>query len=199
MQLLLIRHALPEHLVVNGGYADPSLTVEGHEQAARLQAALSPYPIHRIFASPQRRAQQTVAPIAADRGIDVEILDGLAEYDYGQNYYVPIHEAATSRPDIYAAILAGELPDFVDVNAFKDRVLCTIDHIVDICDHSDTCVVAAHGGVINALLAHEIGSGRPLPFRLDYVSISRVLISRSGHRRIASINETGHVRDILDV
>ena len=47
------------------------------------------------------------------------------------------------------------------------------------------------------LLQEILGLPRPLTFPLDYVSVSRVLVSRNGTRRVASVNETAHVRDLL--
>ena len=74
-----------------------------------------------------------------------------------------------------------------------------VDRIVGACEHEDTVAVFAHGGVVNAVLQDILGLTRPLEFPLEYTSVTRVLVSRNGARRAASINETGHVRDLLRV
>lgn len=199
MQLLLVRHALPERIlsVADDGVADPGLTPEGTEQAKRLPLALAPYGVSALVSSPQRRALATAAPVAEALGLPVGTDPGLAEYDHGHSHYIPIHEAKDIAPDTYAQILAGHLPDFVDEQAFRARVLAGFGRVVAAANHADTVAVFAHGGVINVYLQHLLGLERPLTFPLDYTSVTRVLISRNGSTRTASVNETGHVRDLL--
>jgi len=47
------------------------------------------------------------------------------------------------------------------------------------------------------VLHRLLGTATPLTFPIDYCSITRVLVSRSGHRTVASVNETQHVLDLL--
>ncbi|GCE39948.1 MULTISPECIES: histidine phosphatase family protein [Rhodococcus] len=197
MQLLLIRHALPELVTTSGVRADPALTEEGHAQAKRLPAALAPYRIARIVSSPQRRALETAAPVAEALNLPVTEYVGLAEYDYDLDHYIPFHEAEARAPEAYARIRAGEFPKSVDADAFRTRVFDSLGRIVDESGHEDTVAVFAHGGVINVFLQELLGLDRPLVFPIEYVSVTRVLVSRSGERRVASVNETGHVRDML--
>jgi broad specificity phosphatase PhoE len=199
VQLLLIRHALPALVRVEEGSADPPLTEEGRLQADRLPDALAPYRITKLFCSPQRRALETAAPLATKRQLPVNQVEGLAEYDYGLDHYIPIAAARDLAPDAYARIRAGHFPEFVDAELFRSRVLDAVDHVVRSCDHSDTAVIVAHGGVINVVFQDLLGLERPLTFPIDYASVSRILVSRSGERRVASVNETGHVRDMLRV
>lgn len=197
MQLILVRHALPEHAVVDRGRADPGLTVHGRRQARRLPEALAADKIARIVVSPQRRAVDTAAPLAAELALPTTVDERLAEYDVDQDRYVPIHEARDLMPEAYERIRAGLLPEFVDEHGFRTRVLDAVADIVAQSDHEDTVVIVAHGGVLNIVLQQILGLALPLTFPLDYVSISRVLLSRNGSRRVASVNETSHVRDLL--
>jgi broad specificity phosphatase PhoE len=96
MQVLLIRHALPlrsEH----GEGADPELSEEGLAQIQRLPDALARFPISRVVSSPQRRAVQTAEPVAAARGLPVEIDDRFAEYDRDLPMYIPVEQIRTCR------------------------------------------------------------------------------------------------------
>jgi 2,3-bisphosphoglycerate-dependent phosphoglycerate mutase len=61
----------------------------------------------------------------------------------------------------------------------------------------ETAVVVAHAGVINIWLARLLELARPLVFPLDYTGITRVLAGRDGRRVVRSVNETGHVADLL--
>lgn len=197
MQLLLIRHALPELVTASAGLADPALTEEGQAQAKRLPAALGPYNIARIVSSPQRRALETAAPLAEALNLPVTEDVGLAEYDYDLDHYIPFHEVETRAPEAFARIRAGEFPDGIDAGAFRTRVFESLGRVVEQSDHRDTVAILAHGGVINVYLQELLGLDRPLAFPIEYVSVTRVLVSRSGERRVASVNETGHVRDML--
>ena len=65
MELLLIRHARPFHLVDESG-ADPDLTDEGWVQAKRLAQSVGGGrygSVHAIVSSPMRRARQTAEPL----------------------------------------------------------------------------------------------------------------------------------------
>jgi len=200
VQLLLIRHAEPNNARSGNGLpVDPPLTEGGRRQAERLPDALAPYRITRLFSSPQQRAAQTAEPVAATRQLEVERVEDLAEYDYGLDHYLTIETAKNVASDAYARIRAGELPDFVDAELFRTRVLRGLDHVVASCDHSDTAAIFVHGGVVNVVLQDLLGLPRPLMFPIEYTSVTRILVSRTGARRVASINETGHVRDTLRV
>lgn len=196
MQLLLVRHALPvrnEH----GEGSDPELSEGGWEQARRLPDALARFPISRLVSSPQRRAIQTAEPVAAARDLPVEIDDRLAEYDRDLPQYVPIEHVRTENPEEWARMAQGRLPSTVDEGAFRARVRAAIDDVVAAADPDDTVAIFSHGGVINVLLHEILGTARLLSFPIDYVSVTRLLYSRSGQTTVVSVNGTDHVWDLL--
>ncbi|MFC4376563.1 histidine phosphatase family protein [Nocardia halotolerans] len=197
MQLILVRHAQPERVVGTTVAADPGLTEIGRRQAERVPAALAAHAITRVVTSPQRRARDTAAPTATARELPVEVIEDLAEYDRDLPAYIPIEDAKTEFADAYTRIKAGLLPEQIDGPAFTARVLGAVDALVAVTPPTETVVAFAHGGVINVLLADILGLTRPLTFPIDYCSITRVLYSRSGSRTAATINENGHVWDLL--
>ncbi|MGW4118430.1 histidine phosphatase family protein [Nocardia sp. NPDC004711] len=197
MQLILVRHAQPQRVLAESGHADPDLTAIGLEQAGRVPAALAHHRIARVVSSPQLRARETARPTAEKLGLGIDVLDGLAEYDRDLPIYVPIEDAQQEFRETYARIKAGHLPEQIDGDAFIGRVRDSIASIVAAAEHTDTVVVFAHGGVINVLLQEVLGLARPLTFPIDYCSITRILYSRSGGRTAATINENGHVWDLL--
>ncbi|WP_067717937.1 histidine phosphatase family protein [Nocardia yamanashiensis] len=197
MQLILVRHAQPRRVTDASGPADPDLTEIGSEQAGRVPAALAHHAIARVVSSPQLRARETARPTAEKLGLDIEVLDDLAEYDRDLPAYIPIEDAQRDFQEVYARIKAGYIPEPIDAGAFTTRVLTTVAEIVAAADHTETVVVFAHGGVINVLLQDVLGLARPLTFPIDYCSITRILYSRTGTRTAATINENGHVWDLL--
>jgi broad specificity phosphatase PhoE len=201
MQLLLVRHALPLRSGPvpegRGQGADPDLSDEGRAQSARLPDALARFPITRLVSSPQRRAFQTAEPVAAARGLDIEIDDRFAEYDRDLPVYVPIEQIRAENPQEWARMAQGHLPSSVDEDAFRARVRAAVDNVAATAEHEDTVVVFSHGGVINVVLHEILGTRRVLSFPIDYVSVTRLLFSRSGEASVVMVNGTEHVWDLL--
>jgi probable phosphoglycerate mutase len=193
VQLLLVRHALPLRSEPGQG-SDPDLSAEGIEQAKRLPDALKRFPISRLVSSPQRRAIQTGQPVADALGLEIEIDERLAEYDYGLSHYTPIEEAS---PEDLQRLIDGHLPGDVDEEAFTARVRAGAADIVAAADHEDTVVLFSHGGVINALVQQAVESPRLLCVQVDYAGITRLLLSRAGKLGVAAVNGTEHVWDLL--
>ena len=196
MQLLLVRHALP-HRSEPGQGSDPDLSEEGRAQAARLPDALARYPITRVISSPQRRAIDTAKPVAAARGLTVEIEDRFAEYDRELPVYIPIEQIRAENPKEWARMAEGHLPSTVDEDAFRARVRAAVDHVAASAEHDDTVAVFSHGGVINVVLHEILGTRRVLSFPIDYVSVTRLLFSRSGRASVVAVNGTEHAWDLL--
>jgi broad specificity phosphatase PhoE len=201
MQLLLVRHGEPLAVSEQVGGADPSLSPQGHDQAAALGAWVAAGGEHvvEVVVSGMRRAQETAAPAARALGLDVVVDPELAEFDVGRPDYQPVHARLGSDDPDWRRISEGWFPEFVDAEAFTARVKGAFGRIVD--RHRDagrdSVLVVCHAGVINTFLAGELGLARPLTFPLDHGGVSRVLVSRTGRVRVRSVNETGHVADVL--
>lgn len=196
MQLLLVRHALPLRSEPGQG-SDPHLSEEGIEQAKRLPDALARFPITRLVSSPQVRAVETGQPVADELGLTIEIEERFAEYDRDLPHYIPIEQIAAENPEELQRLMEGHLPSTVDEGAFLARVSAAVDDVVAGAGHDETVAVFSHGGVINALLYQILGTSRLLSFHVDYASVTRLLLSRTGRLGVASVNGTEHVWDLL--
>ncbi|WP_319453280.1 MULTISPECIES: histidine phosphatase family protein [unclassified Mycobacterium] len=196
MHLLLIRHALPLASADPHG-ADPSLSEAGVQMACRLPAALRRHRITRLVSSPQARARQTAHPIGAELNLTVEVDERLAEYDYGLTGYVPMEKIRAQDPAQWARLVAGELPDSVDVEAFEARVLAAADELTSQASSRETTAVVCHGGVINVVLRRAVRSEKLFPFVIDYASVSHLGFSSRPEPVVLGINNTEHVWDLL--
>ncbi|MGA9871719.1 MAG: histidine phosphatase family protein [Rhodococcus sp. (in: high G+C Gram-positive bacteria)] len=194
MQLILVRHALPRR---SDDSADPPLAELGNQQAERVPDATARFGITRTVSSIQLRAVQTGAVLAAKLGTTLETDDRIAEYDRDFAGYIPIEDARTEFADAYERIKAGHLPEQVDEEAFRARVLDGIAAATDGVEHTDSVVVFAHGGVVNIVLQDILKTPTVLGFPIDYCSLTRILYSRNGKRSVASVNEAQHVWDLL--
>lgn len=194
MELLLIRHALPERRENTDGPADPALTAQGRAQAEHMAKYLASERIDAVYASPLRRARQTAEPLAATFGIDTTIVDDVAEYDRNANEYIPLEELkAAGDPRFFDLI--GNVDGLDDPVAFSARVIAAVEQIID--DHrGHNVAVVCHGGVINTYVAHVLGLPTEPPgfFYPNYTSIHRIAASSSGVRSLVTLNETSFLR-----
>jgi broad specificity phosphatase PhoE len=201
VELVLVRHALPERVVnVEGGVANPPLTALGHRQAKAAAEWLGEETFDALYSSPLQRARETAAPFSELLELEVRIEEGIAEYDRGSEAYIPIEEVKKSDdPEVQAhwkALAEDRLEDLIaDAHTFRPRVAEAVERII--AAHPGGKVIAVcHGGVISAALAEIIGIKRTLWFEAGYASIHRIVASRAGIRSVASVNETGHLRGI---
>jgi broad specificity phosphatase PhoE len=196
MDLVLVRHAEPVRTVAGtvDGPADPGLTPLGFEQAQRLADWLAHEAVDAVLSSPMRRARETAEPLAARLGLEVEIVEGLVEYDATSDDYIPMDELQASGDPRWAAMVEGRWEEFGadPAHVFKARVAQAVEEIIG--EHAGRRVVAVcHGGVVNCALASILDIDRYLWFEPAYTSISRVVASRSGIRSVVSLNERAHL------
>ncbi len=187
MELILIRHGLPEKVVARpDGPADPALSPEGHTQAAAAALWLKDRGIDRLYSSPMRRAIQTAEPLSQHLGLEIEIREGVAEFDRDHHTYVPVEEFTQEDFERVQSLMddreGGGFP------AFGKMVIAELNGIID--DNAGKRVaVACHGGVVNVWASHVMGLEPRVFFIPDYASVSRFMISRDGAKSLLSLNE----------
>jgi broad specificity phosphatase PhoE len=196
MELILVRHGLPVRADAEPGSGlapDPDLSPTGLEQARLVGDWLAAEPISAIYSSPMRRAFQTAQPLATLTGLPIQVDPDLQEIHFGETSYVPIEEIQSDDP--LAAWWRDQVGDHDGevVTGFRRRVAAAVAGIID--RHAgQTVVITCHGGVVNAALAELLGVRETFIFEIDYTSVSRILASRTGVKRICSVNERGHLR-----
>jgi broad specificity phosphatase PhoE len=199
VELVLVRHALPVRIdsTADGAPADPGLSALGVSQAARVVQALQGDEVTAVLSSPAARALETAAPFVASSGLELVVEPGLAEFDAAHSSYVPVEELRAEGDPRWDRLVAGDLyhPD-VDPVAFQQAVVDAFERIAAAYP-GGRAVCFTHSGVINAYTAHVTGQSRMLWFAPAYASVSRIGASRDGRRGVISLNETGHVRDLL--
>ena len=193
MELLLIRHGLPERVVNEDGTpADPPLSAKGRDQAERVARWLEGVSIDRLYSSPLLRARETAQPLAALRGLPVEIEPGVREYDADSALYIPMEDLKEHDYEQWKVLVSGGYAAEVDFLAFRGEVVTGVEQII--ADNPGRRVVVfCHGGVINAWAGYVLGIGNPMFFEPAYTSIHRTLISSAGPRTLVSLNESGHL------
>ncbi len=160
MQLLLIRHGqTPANVAGALDTAVPGkpLTALGQVQAEAVVEALSDRDIAAVYASPLVRTQLTAGPLAAARGLAVEVRPGLEEVSAGALEMRADPEAVDGYVDCLAAWMAGDttraMPGGPDGDAFWRRFDGAITAIAG--DHAPDATVAvfSHGAAIRVYTA----------------------------------------------
>jgi probable phosphoglycerate mutase len=197
MELILIRHGLPERVETkDGSPADPPLTEQGRAQAAATAAQLQVDRIDRIYASPLKRAHQTALPLAERLGLEIALEPRIAEYDRDSDTYIPLEELKQTDPEAWRAFMKLGYPADMDLETFNHEVVVAIEEII--AENTGRCVaVVCHGGVINAWASHILEMGFRLFFDARYASINRFMAASSGERSVISLNEAAHLRGLL--
>ena len=155
MDLLLIRHGLPQHIEnTDGRPANPPLSERGRQQAQSMADWLSGEPIDRLYSSPMTRASETAQPLARRLGLEIELHQGVAEYDRDASSYVPVERLKEVDYERWLRLMQGETD--TDFDAFSGQVIATLEDIVEQ-NRGKTVAVTCHGGVINVWTAHVIG------------------------------------------
>jgi probable phosphoglycerate mutase len=194
LELILIRHGLPMHIENQDGQpADPPLSEIGRAQAEQMATWLQREAIDHLYSSPMARALETAQPLARAQGLEVDVREGVAEYDRQAEVYVPVEKLKQIDYDRWLRLMKGDLD--VDFGAFSTNVVETLETIVE--SHRGSRVaVTCHGGVINVWTAHVIGFAPRMFFNPDYTSINRFQCASSGERSVITLNEAIHLREV---
>lgn len=195
MELILIRHGLPQTIVREDGQpADAPLSDIGIEQAERMAAWLADEEIERVYASPLRRARQTANPLAGILGHAIELNDGVAEYDRHSSSYVPLEEVRRQNREAYRQQMRENRFGGDNPKEFQSVVVEALEQIVA-GNRGGRVAVVCHGGVINSWASYILKMDEVFFFNPTYTSINRFMAASSGERTVMTLNEHAHLRD----
>lgn len=112
MAVFLVRHAAAgDRSKWDGPDERRPLSEKGHRQAERVADLLASNGIRRTLSSPYRRCVQTVRPLAARLGLEVETDDALAEDAFEDDVVGLVRKLAAENPvlcthgDVIATLL----------------------------------------------------------------------------------------------
>lgn len=158
MRLILVRHG---RTASNVGFlldtAEPGADLDdlGRQQAELLVERLGEHPIDAIFASNLVRTQQTAAPVAAARGLEIQVIPGLREVPAGAD------ELSADATRYIGALLAwaqgdlrAKVPGGEDAVEFLARYDAAIDEVV--ASGVATAMVVSHGAALRSWLAVRV-------------------------------------------
>ena len=165
--LILLRHGRSTANtagVLAGRTPGVELDDRGREQAAAVVDRLAALPIASVVTSPLERCRQTVAPLAAARGLEPVVEDDLAEVDYGAWTGRKITDLL--KEDLWKVVQAhpsaATFPDGESLAGMQARAVAAVRrHDARIAEaHGPQAVwlACSHGDVIKAILADALAS-----------------------------------------
>jgi alpha-ribazole phosphatase len=180
-QLYLIRHGEVENRYhrIFGGKIDMELSPRGHQQAQGLARYLQNTKFTAIYASPMKRAQQTLAPLAAQHPFPPVTLPDLREVDFGEWTGLSWQEVKerykVSAYEWLDQLDRAAIPGAESAREFRARVEPCLQRILHECP-GQTVVIVCHGGVIRMLLSIllELPITKLAAFDVEYASVSVV-------------------------
>ncbi len=200
-EILLVRHGEQQFRdnIPLGEALDAPLSELGRRQAEAVGERLKPARIGAVYCSPMVRAHDTAKAIARHHALEPVIRPDLTEIDlwqrapqdkglldiYSKEELIGIYREI-SETRSHAAY-----PHVEDVEAFKARVVSAIDAIAAE-NEGQRVVVACHGGVINAYLAHLFQSAYDHLVSVHHTSIT-VVRAADVRREVLTINDYAHV------
>jgi broad specificity phosphatase PhoE len=180
-RLYLLRHGEVESRYhrVFGGKIDMELSPLGHQQVKALADYFRRHPPHVMYASPMKRVQQTLEPLAKWTCLTPIILPGLREVDFGAwtglSWEQVYGRFKVSAFDWLKELEAGSISGAESTADFRKRVDESLKQILLQAAHKEVAVVA-HGGVIRMLLAIilDLPFAKMSIFDIEYASITKV-------------------------
>ncbi len=166
VRIWCLRHAESENVTarIAGAVPRSPLTAHGHHQAVDVMRTLRAEPITGIYCSTALRAQQTAAPLASDRDIDITELSDLNEVGIGEHEgagdpAVHRHTAEVLRAWIVEQDLSQRVGDGESGYQVVVRTTRALERIVT-AHPGETVVVVGHVASLSVTLSRLCGLGR---------------------------------------
>lgn len=179
--LYLLRHGEVESRYhrVFGGRIDMELSPLGHDQASALAGYLHARNPEVVYASPMKRARQTLDPFLKRRSMEPVVMHEFREVDFGDwtglSWDQVREKFNTSAFEWLTELEQGRIPNAERHEDFRKRVEAGIRHIFQ--NHEGRSVaVVCHGGVIRMILSIllEVPLSRMSMFEIDYATLTHV-------------------------
>jgi broad specificity phosphatase PhoE len=201
LRLLLLRHGLTDWNETGRllGRIEVGLNQRGIAQAEAAAEALRNCPLHAVLSSPQRRTQETAAPLATSHGISVQTEPALDEVWLGRWQGKTLDEISED-PDLHRYI---EDPTYVcdaiePTPQVQGRVVALVERLRAEAT-GQTVALVSHGDPLRALLAHYLSIDLHL-FRCLTVAPGSVSVLKVGSRgsRLLTLNwKPGVLKEVL--
>lgn len=203
-KLILVRHGETawNSALRYQGQQDIPLSALGRRQAEALALRLARVPIDAAYASDLSRAYETAEIICRGRGLTVTRLSALREAHFGAWEGLTYAEAAARWPEIARQRrldpTGTRVPGGETLAEVQTRAQAAVRAIERAHPPDATLLIAAHGGVIRALVCSFLGLDLRVAWqlRLDNCGITMVETYPEG-TILMTLNDVGHLEELL--
>lgn len=206
-RLILVRHGQTEWNRIERfrGRADVPLNEAGVAQAvATGQRVAQEWKPAAVYSSPLSRAVRTAEAIAANFGLSVQVLEGLADINYGEWQGLTDEEVRQRWPEQwelwYSHPEIVNIPGGETLAALRSRAMTTVASVA--AQHvGQTVVLVGHTVINRVILLGVLGLGDDRFWRLrqDTCAIN-VIEAQAGDYVLVSLNDTCHLRqNVADI
>ncbi|MHC9544082.1 MAG: histidine phosphatase family protein [Vulcanimicrobiota bacterium] len=201
-EIYLIRHGETElnRKELFRGRMDVPLNDCGRLQAESAALALSSVRLTAVYSSPLKRAAETAAPLAAQNGISVTVLEGLNDVDCGDWEGRSVQEVRERFTDLYRIWEETPhrltLPGGESLATLRRRAYQAFRKIVSSIN-DDAAAIVSHRIVLKVLILAVLGlsNSRFWQIRQDNGAISLIQFSPSVPKGVITyMNDTSHLR-----
>jgi alpha-ribazole phosphatase len=170
VRVVLIRHGETKGWLEKrlDGHTDSPLTENGKEQLKEVAQRLSGLPITAVYSSDLSRTMQGAQMLAEKIGLEVNVLPGLRELNFGEMENIPFEETFKKFDgDMERALnwVDNSFPGGESLLDMKERVMPAYRKIIE--DNSGMVAIYAHGGTNRLILCEELGIDLYNFFRIE--------------------------------
>ena len=203
-RVVLLRHGETEWNRVERfrGRIDVELNQTGRRQALAAADRLSGWQIEAIYSSPMKRALQTAEPVARACGLDVLVLEGINDVDYGSWAGLSAEEASARNPQVYQTWvhtpLLVKFPQGESLQEVQTRASTAMEEKCSV-HQGETIVLVSHVLVNRVLICEALGLGGDAFWRIgQHNAAVTILEGANGRYRILVLNDTCHLAPLLE-
>jgi broad specificity phosphatase PhoE len=160
-QIMLARHGETEWNVseIFRGRRDVGLSEMGIKQAELLGNYLIDLKVEAIYSSPLKRALDTARYVAKHHRLDVNVVSGLTDFNYGAWEGLTHQEVRSKYRGLYERWLKEphlvKMPEGESLGEVRERAKSVVDRVAS--KHSGTVVLVSHRVVNKVLICSMLG------------------------------------------
>ncbi len=182
------------------GTRDIPLDEQGKEEARLVGEWLKDGVIAAVYSSPLSRSVETAEAIAGGHGLEVKLLPGIQDINFGQWEGIAQDEVIGRWPDLYRQWKSTpHLVTFPDGESLEMVRRRSMEALMDLVERhrKETLVLVAHRVVNKVIVASLIGLDNSHFWRIGQdTGATNVFRYEEGQWMILSVNDTCHLRSI---
>lgn len=182
------------------GRADINLDEIGIKQAEAAAARITEWQVSAVYSSPLRRALTTAAILAHPFSLEVKLLPGIIDIDYGEWQGLSPDETAAKDGGLYSKWLESphkvKFPGGESLTAVRERAASAVDDLI--AQHSkETLVLVSHKVVCQILILSLLGLDNSHFWQItqDVCAINLFEV-RDGIPSAFLLNDTCHIKGL---